>query len=456
MTVDCAIKRAWRRWSVLAVLLVGLLVVAGGTPAGAVDIERVKTPGGLEAWLVQDHTNPIITFRFSFRGGSSGDPVGKEGLTEMTASLLDEGAGDLDAETFHARLEDGSFSISFDAGRDTIGGSLRTLRRNHVEAFDLLRLALTQPRFDAEPIERVRNQTLVGLLRAEEDPGSIAYKLMASTFYPNHPYGRPSNGTRETIQGLTRDDFVGVVKRLMARDNLILGVVGDTTPDEIAKLIDQTFGGLPAKATIPEVSVVPPQAGGDTLVVRKTVPQSTILFAQNGLMRDDPDFYTAYVLNHILGGGSFSSRLYAEVREKRGLAYSIYTGLYPSRHSAMLMGSAGTANARVGETVRLVREEWQRMAAGAVTADELRNAKDYLTGSYPLQFTSSGRIAAALVSLQLDDLGIDYIDKRNGLMEAVGLDDIRRVATRLLQPDRLTFFVVGEPQGLVDPKEVTP
>ncbi len=454
MIVDCMMKVVRGHSFGPIVLFVGLLLGFGGAPAGAVDIERVRTPGGLEAWLVQDRTNPIITFRFTFRGGSSGDPAGKEGLTEMTASLLDEGAGDLDAEAFHARLEDGSFSIGFDAGRDTIGGSLRTLRRNHVEAFDLLRLALTRPRFDAEAIERVRNQTLVGLLRAEEDPGSIAYKVMAKTFYPDHPYGRPSNGTRETVLGLTRDDFLEVVPRLMARDNLVIGVVGDTTPDEIARLIDQTFGGLPAKAVLPQVVVVPPKASGETVVVRKVVPQSTILFAHDGLMREDPDFYAAFVLNHILGGGSFSSRLYTEIREKRGLAYSVHTGLYPSRNSAMWMGSAGTANARVGETIRLVREEWQRLTADGVTAEELRDAKDYLTGSYPLQFTSSGRIAAALVSLQLDNLGIDYIGKRNSLIEGVTLGDLKRVAARFLRPDRLTFFVVGEPQGLTESKEV--
>lgn len=432
----------------VAAVLLCLGAALAAAPSRALDIHKMVTPGGLTVWMVEDHTNPIINLNFAFRGGSAQDPLGKEGLADMTAGLLDEGAGDLDAQAFHGRLEDGSFSIGFGAGLESTGGSLRTLRRNRDEAFDLLRLALAEPRFDEEPVARVRNQMLVGLQQGEEDPGTIANRRFSKMFFPDHPYGRPGNGTRESVQAITRDDMVRLVKEGFGRDNLVIGVVGDTTADEIGSLLDRTFGGLPEKADIRPVAEVKPQASGETIVVRKRVPQSTIVFGQEGLLRDDPDFYAGLVFNYVLGGGSFRSRLWAEVREKRGLAYSINTGLYPMDHAALLMGGAGTDNARVGDTVRLVREEWGRSAAQGITQEELDDAKLYITGSYPLQFSSSGRISSTLVSLQLDRREIDYVIKRNSYVEAVTLEQVNRLAKRLLKPEALTFVVVGEPQGL--------
>jgi zinc protease len=424
--------------------LLALLV----SPGWAFDIERVKTPLGIEVWLVQDHTNPIITLNFAFRGGSTQDPKGKEGATQFAAALLDEGAGDIDANEFHRRLEDGSFSIGFGGRLETISGDLRTLRRNREEAFDLLRLALSAPRFDPEPVARVRNQILVGLRQAEENPAAIAGKTLYKAFFPDHPYGRPGGGEIDTVTALTVDDLRAVVKNQIARDNLILGVVGDTTPDEIAKLIDSTFGGLPAKANLAPVPDVTPKASGGITVIKKPVPQSNILFAHNGVLRKDPDFYPLYVMNYVLGGGNFGARLFTEVREKRGLAYSINTSVDTMQHAGVLEGGAGTANPAVAETVRLVREEWRRIAEEGITEKELEDAKLFLTGSYALQFSSSGRIASALVSLQLDDLGIDFIDRRNALVNAVTLEKTREVAKRRFKPDELTFVVVGEPAGL--------
>lgn len=425
-----------------------LLVALGVHPAWAINVERLKTPGGLEAWLVQDHTNPIITVRFAFRGGAALDPAGKAGLANLAASTMDEGADALDSQAFQKTLEDKAIRLRFDAGLDNFGGRLQTLVRHRDEAFDLLRLALTAPRFDNEPVERIRSQILVGLKRDQENPHSIAGKALRETLYGDHPYGRAADGTPETLKSISADDLRGFVAGRLARDNLVIGVVGDITPAKLAELLDATFGSLPDKAAPWSVPKQTARTDGRTIVIEKNVPQSAILFADQGLLRDDPDFYAAYVMNHVLGAGGFTSRLYSEVREKRGLAYSVSSGLNPRRASATTVGGAGTANARVKETIDVIKTEWARMAAEGVSDAELQDAKTYLTGAYPLRFSASGRIARMLVGIQLADLGIDYVKNRNAFVDAVTRDDIARVAKKLLDAKRLVTIVVGRPEGV--------
>ena len=445
MTIDLVRRRLPAMVLFLAFLAATL---AATLPARAIEVERVVSPSGIEAWLVEDHTNPIVALRFAFRGGAALDPKGKEGLAEMVSSLLDEGAGELDTQAFQRRLEDMAITLRFDAGLDTFSGRLRTLSANLGAAFDLLRLALTRPRFDDEPVARMGSQILTMIQRNSEDPDVIASRALRRALFPDHPYGRPVTGTEDSVKAITAADLRRFVAERLARDNLLIGAVGDIAPDQLAALLDETFGGLPGKAAAWRLPEVTPIATGRTIVVRKVVPQSAILFAQAGIKRDDDDFYPAYVMNYVLGGGGFTSRLYGEVREKRGLAYSVYTYLSPLASSALLQGGVGTANARVAETLGVVRAEWRRMAADGVEEAELADAKTYLTGSFPLRFSSSGRIAAILVGMQLDRLGIDYLDRRNGFVEAVTRDDVNRVARRLLDTEGLTTVVVGEPEGV--------
>ncbi len=425
-----------------------LCVLFAPPPAGAVTIERVLSPGGIEAWLVRDHTNPIITMRFAFRGGAALDPEGREGLANMVSTLLDEGAGDLDSKTFQGRLEDLVITLRFDAGRDNFSGRLRTLVENKTTAFELLTLALTRPRFDTEPLERIRNQLFSSLRQEAEDPNTIAGKTLFKTLFPAHPYGRPVDGSLESVAAITQTDLKGFVQRRLAKDNLAIGVVGDITADALKPVLDKTFGGLPAKArpwAIPEAVL---KGQGRTVVVTKPAPQSAIIFADKGPKRQDPDFYAAYLMNHVLGGGGFTSRLYNTVREKRGLAYSVYSALHPLDRAGLIFGGAGTANKSASETIAVMRGEWTRMATKGMSEKELADAKTFLTGSYPLSFTSSNRIASMLIGIQMDNLGIDYPDRRNGLIEAVTLGDVNRLAKKLLRPDQLTVVVVGQPDGV--------
>ena len=429
-------------------------VFLAASPARAVDIQRVVSPGGIEAWLVEDSSNPILSLELAFRdGGSVLDPEGKEGLAHLVSGLIDEGAGPLDSQTFRREMENRSISISFDAGLDRFFGSLVTLTKHRDKAFELLRLALTEPRFDEEPVERIRSQILARLARDSEDPDVIAMLTLRAMFWEGHPYRRPLRGTPESVGKVTRDDLAGYAKRIFTRDRLVVGVTGDITADDLAKLLDATFLGLPETGENGKVADAQPKATGDLIVIEREMPQSSALFGHGGIARDDPDYYVAQVVNYVLGGGSFSSRLYSEVREKRGLAYSVYSYLSPLDHGAMILGGVATQNGRVAESLDLIRAEWTRMAEEGPSAEELEHAKTYLTGSFPLRLSSSGRIARTLVGIQLQDLGIDYLDKRNDYIEAVTLEDAKRVAGRIYDPEALTVIVVGQPEGLTPTRE---
>jgi zinc protease len=423
-----------------------LLLLAA--PARAVEVQRVVSPGGIEAWLVEDHGNPIISMDLGFEGGGALDPAGKEGLAHLVSGLLDEGAGELDSQAFQKRLADLSITVSFDAGLDTFQGVVRTLSENREAAFELLGLALTQARFDPEPLERIRSQILVQLERETEDPNSIASLALRRAMFPDHPYGRPVKGTLENLPTITVEDLRRFVAERLARDRLYVAVVGDITAAELSRLLDKTFLALPERAAPFTLAETAPEAAGEVLVIERDVPQSVVLFGHGAVKRDDPDFYAAYIANYILGGGGFSSRLYGEVREKRGLAYSVYAYLNPLDHAGLIFGGVATANGRVAESLEVIRAEWARMGASGPSAEELKDAKTYLTGSYPLRFSSTANIAGMLLGIQFDDLGLDYVNLRNDLIEAVTPEDVRRVSAELFRADELTFVVVGKPDGV--------
>jgi len=366
----------------------------------------------------------------------------------LVSGLIDEGAGDLDSQAFQGRLQDLSIGLSFSAGLDTFTGDLKTLTENRDTAFELLRLALNEARFDEEPITRIRSQILAGLARGSEDPKVIVRRTINKVLFPEHAYGRPVSGTTESVAGLSVEDLRRFTAERFARDVLVVGVVGDITAKDLARLLDETFLGLPATAAPVDLTDTTPSGKGGVVVVEKDLPQSVVVFGHEGIERADPDYYTAYVVNYILGGGGFSSRLYKEIREKRGLAYSVYTYLNPLDRAALVVGGVATQNERVSESLDLIRAEWRRMAEDGPSEEELRDAKIYLTGSFPLRFSSSGRISGMLIGMQLNYLGIDYLDRRNALIEAVTLDDARRVARRLYDADKLTVIVVGRPEGV--------
>ena len=431
------------------------LLAFGHVPAqAAAKIQRVVSPGGIEAWLVQDATVPLVAMQFAFRGGSAQDPADKPGVAQLMADNLDEGAGDLDSNAYHERLERRAIQMNFTVTRDQIRGSLRMLKDNRDEAFDLLRLALTAPRFDAEPLERVRAQTISILRRESVTPGSIAGNKFFAAGFPNHPYAHSPRGTLESVPTITADDLRAYREKVFARDGLTVAVVGDIDAEALGQLLDKTFGTLPAKGNLAPVPDVTIATGDNRIFVPLDVPQTNILFGGPSIKRDDPDFMAAYIVNHIIGGGSLSSRLYHEVREKRGLVYSVSTSLWWMDKTSIFLGNTATRADRANETADRIAAELKRIADDGPTQQELDEAKSYLKGSQMVALDSSTKFAGALLQYQLDKLGIDYLDRRPAIIDAVTLDDAKRVAKKIWSHQLLTVSVGRPPAEAATPKPI--
>lgn len=430
-----------------ALVTAALLSLAAALPARAIDIQQVTSPGGIPAWLVEDHSIPFVALNIAFRGGASVDAPGKRGAVNLMTALLEEGAGERDATAYAEALESLGATTSFGAGDDAVTVSLRALTENRDEAADLLHDALTTPRFDADAVERVRAQVQSVIRSEATDPQSIAAKEMARRAWGDHPYGSSLNGTAESVAALTADDLRAAKDRVLARDRVIVSAAGDIDAAALGALIDRILGDLPAQATAP----LPPPAQlkltGETTVIDWDSPQTVVRFAQAGLPMSDPDYFAAFVLDHILGGGGFSSRLMDEIREKRGLTYGVGTALANKVLGETWQGGMATANDKTAEAVALVREVVGKIREG-VTDKELADAKTYLTGEYPLRFDGNGKIAGILTGMQLMGMPRDYVNTRNGMIETVTAADVKRIADRLLDPAKLEFVLVGRPVGL--------
>ncbi len=409
----------------------------------ALEIQNVANDLGIELWLVEDHANPIVSVAFGVKGGSAYDPVGKEGLAELASGLLDEGAGQITSAQFQKQLNDLGIDFRFSASADDFTGDLRFLTQDKDTAANLLSLALTEPRFDEEPVERIRNHLLIEIAQGEGDPNTIAGLQLDEMVMTGHPYGRPANGTRETVSALTAADLKDFVAARFVRSRLHVALVGDIDAAGAKAWAERAFGRLKQDAPLTDLPPFTPANVGKSRVVDFAAPQATILFVQPAIMRKDPDFFPAYLANYVLGGGGFSARLMNEVRDKRGLVYGIGTDLWTMDAGGLIAGQFQTNPEKVVEAIKIVRDEWARMAAEGPTEQELTDAKTYLMGYYPRNFTSTRNAARALRGLQMEGLGIDSVERRQQEIAAVTPDDVRRVAKRLLSADQLSFIVVG-------------
>lgn len=423
------------------------LTLLAAFPARAIDIQEVTSPGGITAWLVEDHTIPFVALTISFRGGASVDAPGKRGAVNLMTATLEEGAADMDAVAFAEAAQDLAASFGFSAGDDAVTVTARMLTENRDASVDLLRAALVEPRFEADAVDRVRTQ-VQSVIRAEDtDPNAIAAKTLAREAWGDHPYGTSINGTAESVAALTPDDLRAAKDRVLARDRVLVAASGDISPDELGRLMDRLLGDLPAQASAPLPPEPALQLTGGTTLVEWDSPQTVVAFAQEGLAMDHPDYFAAFVLDHILGGGGFSSRLMTEIREKRGLTYGVGTGLANKVLGETWQGGMATANDSTAEAVTILREVWDGMEEG-VTEQELTDAKTYLTGEYPLRFDGNGRIAGILAGMQLMGMPRDYVNTRNDRVMAVTAEDVQRVATELLDSGKLRFVLVGRPEGV--------
>lgn len=431
----------------LRILIALSLTIFAATAHAEIDIKQVKSPNGVNAWVVEEPSIPFIALELRFRGGASLDLPGKRGATNLMTALLEEGSGDMSAQEFQTALEGLAASFSYRASDDTLSISARFLTENKVEALALLRQTLVDPRFDQDALDRVRAQVVSGIASDEKDPNSIASDVLNAAAFGDHPYGSAIDGTVESVTALTQQDMFDAHRNTLTRDRAFVAVVGDTTAEAVGAMLDDLLGALPADGPALPQDVAFNLPGGVTVVDYDT-PQSVALFGHAGMKRDDEDFFAAFVLNHVLGAGGFESRLMTEVREKRGLTYGIRSFLVPKFHAEMMLGSVASSNDTIAEAIDVTRNEWARMANEGMTEQELAAAKTYLTGEYPLRFDGNAEIAKIMVGMQMIGLPPEYVTNRNDYVEAVTLEDVNRVASELLQPDNLHFVVVGQPEGL--------
>ena len=407
-------------------MLACFLIVTLTRPAQAMNIQSVKSPGGIEAWLVEEHGVPLMALRFAFDGGNSQDPDGKEGVANFITAMMDEGAGDLTSEMFQERMEDVSMHMSFDDSKDALYGSFESLSSNRAKSVELLKLAVQKPRFDADAVDRIRQQLLANLAYSEKDPDKVASQEWYALAFAGHSYGRPSNGTKETVAKISHDDLANYHSRVFAKNNLKVVAVGDIDAATLGKMLDDVFGSLPDKADLIPVTKTEPVNGGKQKVIEMNVPQSVAVFGLGAMPRKDQDFMAAFVINHILGGGGFSAKLMEEVREKRGLAYSVYTYIQPFQHASVLQGSVATKNESMAESLSIIRSELKKMADQGPSADDLDAAKKFLTGSYALRFDTNAKIASQLLGLLQEGFGADYVENRNKIIDAISMDDVKQ------------------------------
>lgn len=430
----------------IRVLLAAVVAFAALPAKAEIAIQEVISPAGTKAWLVEERSIPFVALNVWFRGGGTLDLPGKRGATNLMVGLLEEGTGEMNAQDFAREAEELAAEFDYEAYDDVVAISARFLTENRDQAVALLRKSVVEPRFDQVSVDRVREQVLSIIRSDAKDPDRIAGQTFDALAFAGHPYATSLNGTEESVSNLTRDDIVTAHKNAMALDNVYVSAVGDISAEDLGLLLDDLLQGLPKTSAELPGDAQYQLTGGETLVEFAT-PQSVAIFGHEGIERDDPDFFAAYVLNQILGGSGFESRLMEEVREKRGLTYGVSSFLIAKDFGELYLGSVASANDRINQAIEVIRGEWKRMAQDGPTADELQRAKTYLTGAYPLRFDGNGPIANILVGMQLDALPIDYAATRNDKVNAVTLVDIRRVAARILRPEDLHFVIVGQPEG---------
>src|SRR5436190_4157871 len=427
----------------ILLVLAGLLV--GSPAARALKVEEVTSATGIKAWLVEEHRVPLIAIKFAFMGGAAQDPPGKEGLAAMVADLLTEGAGDMPAQSFKDALSQLGGRLTAATGRDASYGGLETLSKRFAPTAELLRQVVAGPRLDADAVERVRGQRLSDLARSANEPTRQALDRWFAEAFPDHPYAKSVDGTPDSIARITPGDLKAKHAELFAKDALRIVIVGDIDKGAAANALDMIFGGLPEKAKTAHVARVDPRALPAPVVIEKDYPLATATFGLPSLRSDDRDFPALQVLNHIIGSGDFDSRLMEEIRVKRGLAYSVQTRLLRDTIMSLMVGGVATKNEAMGKALGVMRDVFADMARNGPTPSQFDNAKRYLTGSYLLDFDTNAKVANSLLVILLQGESPDYLLSRNQKINAVSLQDVRRVAANVLKPDRLVVTIVGKP-----------
>ncbi len=430
--------------TLLLLLLASLLLPPKGAILLAMPrVERVVLPNQLVLLVAEEHSLPLVTLRLVVDSGSRRDPPGEEGLANLTAQGLLLGTSTYSVTAFREALDFMGASLTSWAGRDNTSLGLRVLKKDLDKGFDLFMEALTQPTFPQEEIQRQVENTLAAIQSAEDRPGEIARKAFQSTLFSDNPYGHPVEGTRESLSRITRGAVLQFHKTYYHANNAILAIVGDITIEEVrAKLIPRLsqwpMGKIPDEHFTSTFTEEP-----KTVKIDRNISQANLILGHKGISRKNPDYYAATIMNYVLGGGGFGSRLFEEIRVKRGLAYSVAsyfdTGKYPGSFQISLQ----TKNASAQEAISLLRQEMERIQREPVSEEELDKAKKYLIGSFPLRLDTQSKLARFITQIEYHGLGLDYCEKYPSYINAVTREDVLRVAKSYLHPGSAILVIVA-------------
>jgi len=411
----------------------------------AIQFESLETKKGIKFWLIEDKTLPLVSMSFSFKGGSILDPVGQDGVTNLMTSLLDEGTQNFTASEYRLFKRENGIKISFSTNKERIEGTFQVVKPRLQEGFYLLNESINKAKFPIKEIKKVKSQIEASIKIDNSDISTIASNKFNKFFFKDQLIGRNTKGNLKTLVNISRDDIQSIYKSSFIKDRLVIGISGDIDPNLAKKYVDYVFGNLPSKKFVNPISTLKELNKGKEIIKMKT-PQTTVVFGQKGLGRKDKEYFAARVINYVLGGGGFQSRLYKEIREANGLVYSIYSYLMPYEYAGVIVGGFQTRNQNVGKTVEKVKTEWNRIKNEGITKLELQNAKTYYKGSFSRNFTSTLSIASLLMIVQYYDLGEDYFDKRDLIIDNLKLNELNNLAKNLFDSENLFFMIVGEPK----------
>ncbi len=411
-----------------------------------IDVKDFTLKDGQVVWFATDPELDIITIGLCFQyAGSQSDPKDKPGLSSFLIAMVDEGAGPYDSQSFKKKLIEKNVQFNMSSNQDNITVIFKTTSANITEAFQLIKLALTTPNFPNEAHTRTQKQMAAVLMQSLHKPEAIAKEMLINSILgEDHAYSKNTEKQLAALSKFTKKDLETHLSQHITQENLLISAAGNISESILKNCLEDLIAALPKGKKVTQTSNEKLQNAGKIIHKEMNVPQATIMFAHPGIARNDPDFYAAYLLIQALGGSAFESRLWKEVREKRGLAYYISLGIFSQKLQHGIIGATGTKTTSVQDVIKLIREQWKNVAENGITQEELTLQKQFLNESYPLSFTKTSDIVSVLLSYQNEGLPKSYIRERESLFNKLTTDDVKRVAKRLLKDDQLTFLIVGK------------
>ncbi|OGW59446.1 MAG: hypothetical protein A2V83_05715 [Nitrospirae bacterium RBG_16_64_22] len=440
------------RQSPRLVRFLAVLILIGAVPPGRAEaldlpIKKLVFENGMTVLLLERPSLPFVVANAKILGGSLYDPEDRPGTASLTATLLTHGTASRSAIDLAEALDSVGASISSSSADDFASVSLTALKKDVQLGFEILADVMMNPSFSENEIAREKAQVLARIKSDLDDPARIADKLFASLVFKNHPYAHPVEGTEESLGKIGREDLAAFYKRYYKPNNVVMAVVGDITEEETIEIVNARFGRWPFRNVEPPAIRSVPKTSRTVKVVSKDLKQATIRLGHPGIRRSSPDYYAAYVMNHILGGGGFSSRMMARVRDEKGLAYDIRSGFDAGLEPGAFSVSVQTKNETAPDAVEMALEEINRIRKTVVSEAELADAKSYLIGSFPLRLDTNRKIAAILSSVEFYGLGLDYFESYPRRIDSVSREEVLKMARKHLNPKNYVLVIVGKPDA---------